>query len=706
MIDYSVGSDGIAQIIWNNPNSPVNIKNAEARAAFVKAVDAAVSDATVTGIVISSAKRDFLAGGDIDEIYSAASPEAVIANVRDIGACLRRMERSGKPVVAALNGSALGGGLELALACHHRIAADDSRLRIGLPESTLGLIPGAGGTQRLPRLIGIAAASKLMLDGKAVNVHEAKSLGIVDAIVAADELIEAARAWALSHPSAVQPWDAKGFRYRDFDPQSREGRWFFFYGWPKLRGKSPAGDLAPGALLHVLAQGLERGIDAGLEIEARYFGIVAASPSAKNRIRTGFMAANAARKLARRPVGEATFEPRRVGVIGAGLMGAGVALVCARAGLQTVLIDTTDEAAQRGKARIAKTFDGAVERKLMTPEARDAALVRLEAGNDMAALAGCELVVEAVVESAEVKSEVFRKIGEAAGPQVLIASNTSSLSINALAKGLEQPANFIGLHFFAPVDRMQLVEVILGAETSPRTHAHALDFVKLLGKTAVVVNDGPGFYTSRVVAAYTREALTMLDEGVSPALIDNAAFIAGMPIGPLAMADLTSYDLLTDILSSLQREGRGTACESDKALSAAKKLVKVARVGRKGQGGVYDYPESGKVLWAGLNEVFPPLRQQPEVDEVVQRLMHVQSLETIHAIDEGIAEDAMEIDLASVLGWSYPAWRGGVLAHVDDTGLKEFVGQCDVLAERHGRRFLSPDSLRRRAETGETFHVH
>ncbi|MDM0040736.1 3-hydroxyacyl-CoA dehydrogenase NAD-binding domain-containing protein [Variovorax sp. J22G21] len=706
MIDYSVGSDGIAQIIWNNPNGPVNIKNAESRAAFVKAVDAAVSDPAVTGIVISSAKRDFLAGGDIDEIYSAASPEAVIANVRDIGACLRRMERAGKPVVAALNGSALGGGLELALACHYRVAADDQRLRIGLPESTLGLIPGAGGTQRLPRLIGIAPASKLMLDGKAVNVLEAKSLGIIDAIVPADELLEAARVWALSHSNVVQPWDAKGFRYRDFEPQSREGRWFFFYGWPKLRGKSPAGDLAPGALLHVLAQGLERGIDAGLEIEARYFGMVAASPSAKNRIRTSFMAANAARKLARRPAGEATFEPRRVGVIGAGLMGAGVALVCARAGLQTVLIDTTDEAAQRGKARIAKTFDGAVERKLMTPQARDAALARLEAGNNMAALAGCDLVVEAVVESVEVKSQVFRKIAEAAGPQVLIASNTSSLSINALAKGLAQPANFIGLHFFAPVDRMQLVEVILGGETSPRTHAHALDFVKLLGKTAVVVNDGPGFYTSRVVAAYTREALTMLDEGVSPALIDNAAFIAGMPIGPLAMADLTSYDLLTDILSSLQREGRGTACESDKALAAAKKLVEAARVGRKGPGGVYDYPESGKVLWAGLSEVFPPLRRQPEADEVVQRLMHVQSLETIHAIDEGIAEDAMEIDLASVLGWSYPAWRGGVLAHVDDTGLKEFVHQCDVLAERHGRRFLSPDSLRRRAETGETFHVH
>ncbi|KQW56373.1 3-hydroxyacyl-CoA dehydrogenase NAD-binding domain-containing protein [Variovorax sp. Root411] len=706
MIDYSVNGDGVAQIIWNNPNGPVNVKNAEARAAFVRAVDAALADTAVVGIVIGSAKRDFLAGGDIDEIYEARTPEAIIGNVRDIGACLRRMERSGKPVAAALNGSALGGGLELALACHYRVAADDSRLRIGLPEATLGLIPGAGGTQRLPRLIGIAPASKLLLDGKAVGVKEAKALGIVDAVVPADQLLENARDWVLANPQAVQPWDTRNFRYRDFEPQSREGRWFFFYAWPKLRGKSPEGDLAPGALMHVLAQGLERGIDAGLEIEARYFGMVAASPSAKNRIRTSFKAAAAARKLARRPSDETTFAPRRVGVVGAGLMGAGVALACARAGLQTVLVDVTDEAAQRGRSRIAKTFDGAVERKLMTPEARDAAIARIEAGSDMDALAGCDLVVEAVVESPEVKSQVFRKIAQAAGQQVLIASNTSSLSITELAERVDQPANFIGLHFFAPVDRMQLVEVILGSRTSATTHAHALDFVKLLGKTAVVVNDGPGFYTSRVVAAYTREALAMLGEGVSPALIDNAAFIAGMPIGPLAMADLTSYDLLTDILSSLATAARGTACESGMALSAAKRLVEFERVGRKGKGGVYDYQDGAKVLWAGLSEVFPPLAQQPDVQEVVQRLLHVQSLETIHAIDEGIAEDALEIDLASVLGWSFPAWRGGVLAHVDDTGLQEFVRQCDALAERHGRRFLSPASLRRRAETGETFHAH
>jgi 3-hydroxyacyl-CoA dehydrogenase/enoyl-CoA hydratase/3-hydroxybutyryl-CoA epimerase len=706
VIDYSTRDDGIAHIVWNNPDGPVNIKNGPAMAAFIAAVDRAIADESVKGVVISSAKRDFLAGGDIDAVYAAKTPEEAIANVRDIAVCLRRMERSGKPFAAALNGSALGGGLEVALACHYRIASDNPRLRFGLPEVTLGLIPGAGGTQRLPRLIGIAPAARLMMDGKTIPAAEANVLGMIDAVVPADQLLKAAEEWVLAHPNARQPWDRKGFRYRDFEPQSREGRWFFFYAWPQLRRKSPPGDLAPGVLLQVLAQGLEREIDAGLAIESRYFGMVAASPSAKNRIRTQFIAAGAARKLKRRPAVEPTFEPTRVGVVGAGLMGGGIALVCARAGLETVLLDTSEEAAQRGKDRIARVLDGAVERKLLTPALRQETLARIHAGADYSALRGCQLVVEAVVESPKVKAEVFARIAEAAGSEVLIASNTSTLSITGLAENVTHSDNFIGLHFFAPVDRMALVEVILGARTSDSTHAQALDFLKRLGKTAVVVNDGPGFYTSRVVAAYTREALAMLDEGISPALIDNAAFIAGFPIGPLAMADLTSYELLTDIIASLAEHGRGTARQSSAALRAAQRLVAAGRVGRKGVGGVYDYTEQGKSVWPGLSELFPPLPQQPPVDEIVQRLLHVQSLETVHAMDEGIVEDPLEVDLASVLGWSYPAWRGGVLGQVDNLGLTEFVRQCDRLAERHGERFLVPDSLRRRAQSDETYHLH
>ncbi len=704
MINYEKDADGVAHIVWNNPDSPVNVKSDAAIAAFAAAVDEAIADEAVKGVLVRSAKRDFVAGGDLLELYAARTVEEANAKVDAISSCLRRMERSGKPFVAVLNGSALGGGLELAMACHRRVAADDPRLKLGQPEVTLGLIPGAGGTQRLPRLIGIAPASKLLLDGKPIGVQEALKLKLIDEIVQADKLVDVARAWVLSGPDAQQPWDRKGFEYPDFDPQSLKGRAFFFNAWPQLRRKTPPGDYAPGALLQVLGQGLERNIDAGLAIEKRYFAQAVISPAAKNRIRTQFIAGNAARKQKRRDAVTPPFEPRRVGVIGAGLMGGGIALVCARAGLQTVLLDRDQETAMRGLDRIAKTLDGSVERKLMTAQEREAILSRLEAGADYGMLKGCEVVIEAVIEVPEAKADVFARVIAAAGPDVLLATNTSTLSITNLAKGVAQPKNLIGLHFFAPVDRMALVEVIMGHDTSTATMSRALDLLKLLRKTAVVVNDGPGFYTSRVVAAYTREALHMLNEGISPAIVDNAAVIAGFPIGPLSMGDLTSYDLLTDILGSLARDGRGTASDSQGALEAAKRLVAAGRVGRKGAGGVYDYSSDGKVIWEGLPKLFPPAAIQPAVTEVAKRLLHIQSLETVHAIDEGVASDPLELDTAAVLGWSYPSWRGGVLGHIDDVGAAQFVEECETLAARFGKRFDTPASLRDRAKSGSKFH--
>jgi 3-hydroxyacyl-CoA dehydrogenase/enoyl-CoA hydratase/3-hydroxybutyryl-CoA epimerase len=706
MIDYEKDSYGVVHIIWNNPDGPVNVKTDQAIAAFSAAVDRVLADDSAKGALIRSAKRDFIAGGDLLSLYAVDTPEKAMATVREIGACLRRLERSGKPFVAVLNGSALGGGLEVALACHRRVAVDNPNVKFGLPEVTLGLIPGAGGTQRLPRLIGIAPAAKMLMDGKPVGAEEALKLGLVDELVPADRLVDVARAWVLSSAGFQQPWDKKGFSYRDFDPQSVQGRTFFFNAWPQLRRKSPPEDLAPGALLHVLGQGLERDIDAGLLIEARYFGQVAASPSAKNRIRTQFIAANAARKLKRRSAKTPTFQPRRVGVVGAGTMGGGIALVCARAGLQTVLLDRDEASVAIGLERIVKALDGAVERKLMAPQQRDEILSRIETGCDFDLLKGCEVVIEAVVEIADIKADVFARVIAAAGPDVLLASNTSTLSISKLAQRVARPENFIGLHYFAPVDRMALVEVILGSLTTDATLSRALDFLKLLGKTAVVVNDGPGFYTSRVVAAYTREALQMLGEGISPALIDNAAFIAGFSIGPLAMADLTSYGLLADILASLARDGKGTAVESQPALDAVKRLVEAGRVGRKGAGGVYDYGDEGKVSWEGLSKLFPPCNPQPSSDEVVKRLLHIQSLETVHAIDEGVASDPLSLDIASALGWSYPGFRGGPLAHIDDLGAATFVAQCDKLADKLGDRFRAPDSLRQRAAQGLDFHDH
>jgi 3-hydroxyacyl-CoA dehydrogenase/enoyl-CoA hydratase/3-hydroxybutyryl-CoA epimerase len=705
MIDYEQDADGVAHIVWNNPDGPVNLKTDASIAAFSAAVDRALADDAVRGVLVRSAKRDFVAGGDLLGLYATQTAEGAIAKVSTVGATLRRMERAGKPFAAVLGGSALGGGLEVALACHHRLAADDARLRFGLPEVTLGLIPGAGGTQRLPRLIGIAPATRLLMDGKSVGAAEALALGLVNEVVAADRLLETARAWVLAHPQAQQPRDRTGFRYPGFEPQSLEGRAFFFNAWPQLRRKSPMEDRAPGVLLHVLGQALQRDIDAGLAIEQRYFAQVVTSPSAKNRIRTQFIAANAARKLTRRSPDVPRFEPKRVGVIGAGTMGAGIALVCARAGIATVLLDRDDATAARGRERIAKTLDGSVERKLMGAQERDAILGRLQAGSDFELLQGCDLVVEAVIEVAQAKREVFERVLAAAGPDVLLATNTSTLSISSLAKTVAHPRNFIGLHFFAPVDRMALVEVIMGADTSEATLARSLDFLRLLGKTPVVVNDGPGFYTSRVVGAYTREALHLLNEGVSPALIDNAAFIAGLPIGPLAMADLTSYDLLADIVGSLAREARGTAVQSQGAQQAIEKLLGAGRLGRKAAGGVYDYPPEGKTVWSGLAELFPPRSPQPSTQEVVNRLLHIQSLETVHAMDEGIASDPLALDAASVLGWSYPAFRGGVLAHIDQAGAGRFVAECDALARQHGPRFEAPASLRAMARDGGRFHA-
>ncbi|WP_295549251.1 3-hydroxyacyl-CoA dehydrogenase NAD-binding domain-containing protein [uncultured Pseudacidovorax sp.] len=706
MIDYEKDGDGIAHIVWNNPDGPVNVKNDAAIAAFAEAVDRAIADETVKGALVRSAKRDFVAGGDLMALYAVRTLDEAESKVQAIGACLRRMERSGKPFVAVLNGSALGGGLELAMACHRRIAADAPHLKLGQPEVTLGLIPGAGGTQRLPRLIGIAPAARMLLEGKPIGVQEALKLGLVDAVAPAEQLVEVARAWVLNSPDAQQPWDRKGFEYPDFEPQSLKGRAFFFNAWPQLRRKTPPGDFAPGALLQVLGQGLERDIDAGLAIERRHFVQAVVSASAKNRIRSQFIAGNAARKQKRRDVGTPPFEPRRVGVVGAGLMGGGIALVCARAGLQTVLIDRDLDTATNGRDRIARTLDGSVERKLMTAQERDAILSRIEAGADFGLLKGCEVVVEAVIEVADAKTEVFNRVVAAAGPDVLLATNTSTLSITGLGRGIAAPQNLIGLHFFAPVDRMALVEVIMGRETSSATMSRSLDLLKRLRKTAVVVNDGPGFYTSRVVAAYTREALHMLNEGISPAIIDNAAVIAGFPIGPLAMGDLTSYDLLTDILCSLASKGQGTASDSQGALAAAERLVTAGRVGRKGAGGVYEYTANGKRIWEGLSRLFPPAASQPDADEVAKRLLHVQSLETVHAMDEGVASDPLELDAAAVLGWSYPGWRGGVLAHIDDVGPARFVAECDAFAARFGKRFAAPASLRERAASGAKFHAN
>ncbi|MCC6473925.1 MAG: enoyl-CoA hydratase/isomerase family protein [Burkholderiales bacterium] len=703
MIDYDLDSGGVCRITWNNPGAPVNVQNAAAIGAFIEAVDRALADPAVKGVIVASAKREFIAGGDLDTLRLVSSPPEARNRVAAINACFRRIETSGKPFVAAVNGSALGGGFELVLACHRRIAADNAGARLGCPEVKLGLIPGTGGTQRLPRLAGVEAGSGLLLKAKTVGVGQAAALGIVDEVVPAQDLISRARDWLLSNPAVRQPWDRPDFRYKDFQPGSEAWRNFFTVEAPRLLAAISTDPVS--AILEVLAEGLARNIDEGLAIEARHFGLLACSPAAKNRIRTLFYAEKAARNLRAGAPDAAPFRPRRVGVVGAGQMGAGIALVCARVGLDVILVDNSEENARKGLGRVRKSLDAAVQRGHMAAPARDAALHRITPTADCARLEGCEAVIEAVVEVQGVKEQVIREIAAAAGAEVLMASNTSTLPISVLARASPRPDRFIGLHFFSPVERMALVEVVLGEKTAEATLGASLDLLRIIGKRPVVVRDGPGFFTSRVVAARSREALRMLGEGVSPALIDRSGEQAGMPIGPLAGSDWTSYDLLAEIQGGLVRAGRGTAKDGQEALAAIQRLVEHGRLGRKSGGGVYDYDDrGGRRLWPGLSELFPPAAAQPSAEEIRRRLLHIQSIEAVHAIDDGIIEDPLQADLASVLGWSYPSFHGGVLAYVDEIGVRAFVEQCDELAGRYGERFLPPRRLREMAARGARFH--
>jgi 3-hydroxyacyl-CoA dehydrogenase / enoyl-CoA hydratase / 3-hydroxybutyryl-CoA epimerase len=697
-------ANGIQSIIWNTPG-PLNVKSAAAIHQFAEAVSAALADDRVRGIIITSAKKDFISGGDLEELRRIRDTGAAIALVAEIGTCLRQLETGGKPVVAAINGSALGGGFEVALACHYRIAVDDAQLRIGLPEASIGLMPGAGATQRLPRLIGIAAAAPFLLEGKVLRADAALKAGFVDQLVKPDELVDAATDWLLGQPQAVQPWDRKGYTIPGGDPQSVQVRNFFMQSWPKLRRKTSVKDTAAGAILQALHHGCERDIDAGLRIEQRHFAAVVVSPSAKAKIRTLFYSINAARRLKTRPQGIAVFSPRRIAVIGAGLMGAGIAHTAARSGLEVILVDSDQERAENGKTAIAKNTEKAVERGLLSPTERTALLERITAVGDIEHIAGCDAVIEAVVERADVKERVLRQVLAILGDQVFFASNTSTLPISGLAEKSPRPDAVIGMHFFAPVDRMPLLEIIAGGKTSDETIAKALDLARILGKTPIVVGDGRGFYTSRVVGAYTREALLLLQEGISPPLVDNIAMNAGMPIGPLAMADQTALDLLHDILGSLAA-GREGDDEFVRSLEVLDRMAnQLGRPGRKKNAGIYDYAPTGeKTLWPGLEQQYPAPDTALDNQDIQRRLFHIQVLETMRSMDEGVLKNAVDADVASITGWAFPAHLGGVLSYADQIGIKQFVLECDVLAQRYGDRFHPPESLRLMARENRSFY--
>jgi len=689
----------VAVLTWDDPDRPLNVKSQAAIVALSQQVEEVLNDDHVDGYVIASGKRDFVAGGDIDELRSCLTPADVSHLLAPVRQLLRRIEGGGKPAVAAINGSALGGGLELALACHVRIAANTPRTRLGMPEVTLGLMPGSGGTQRLPRLIGLKPAMQMLLNGKPVTASEALGLGLVDETTAESTLIEAACVMVGSGLGAIQRSDrpSQGIEY---DPQTMEGRRLFAVQWPRTKSRLGEADIAPEAILMALHHGLQRSLEAGLAIEARHFDRLASSSSAHNMIRTGFVGMNQTRRTCPRPKGIPDQDYRRAAVIGAGLMGCGIAYALSVGGFDVMLVDRDEESTQKGMATIDRIAQRQHAAGRIDSAGRQDLLARLTP-RQADALSDLDVVIEAVFEDEGAKGEVLRDASRAVRPGGLIASNTSTLPISRLARHCSDPARFLGLHFFAPVERIELVEVIRGAETSVETLAGALDLVKRLGKIPIVVGDGPGFFTSRVIGAYTGEALTMLAEGVDPAIVDNVALTFGMPVGPLHMADLTGIPVLTMIFESLATNEAGMAgLRANDALAA---LQSRGRLG-KANGGIYDHGPEGVTRWPGLRELFAPPSTNLPREAIRLRLAYAQSIEAVRALEENVLATPIDGDIASRLGWRYPLAYGGVFAFIDTIGVDQFVAQSRELASFFGRRFEPPQMLIKMAAKGKRFH--
>lgn len=687
--------DGIAVLNWDQPGAPVNTKSKAAQEELAQQLDAALADDRVVGIVLASGKRGFVAGGDLRELQRVTEPAGALALVDAVRAVMRRMETGGKPVVAAINGAAMGGGVELALACHARVAATDALL--GLPEVTLGLMPGAGGTQRLPRLIGTGPALELLTGGKPVNAGAALALGLVDRVVPQDGLLDAAVALA-REAGAVQPWDWVGAPSLPVDPA------LLTKARAQCANRSGLADIAEATILDVVETGLTQPFDKALDTERQAFAGLVVSPAAKNRIRLHF-ALNDARAIKGRPQGEPPYPLRSVAVVGGGTMGGGIAFTAAAAGLEVVLIEVNDAALARGLAAITRTGERQVKAGRMTAEARDALMARVRGQTGYDGLAEVDAGIEAVVEVEGVKAAVLEQLGAAIRPGAPVASNTSTLPITSLAQYCPDPEAFIGAHFFGPVERMPLVEVICGARTSQATLARTLDLLKLLKKSPIVVQDGLGFFTSRVVASYTGEAMTLLGEGVSATQIDRVATDFGMVIGPCAMNDMTGLPLLIDIFSSVRSDETRVSNRGNRAVEVLQSLVAAGRTGRRDGAGIYDYVDGKQVAWDGLADLFPRKGAALPDSEIRQRLMHAQALETVRAMAEGIVASATDADVGSVLGWMFPRGFGGVLSYVDTIGARQFVAECDALVATCGGRFEAPALLRDMAARDGRFHA-
>ncbi|MFG0381664.1 3-hydroxyacyl-CoA dehydrogenase NAD-binding domain-containing protein [Pseudomonas sp. zbq_18] len=710
-IRYEKGQDNIVVLTIDMPGQSANTMNAVYREAMGATVDRLEAEKdSIAGVIVTSAKKTFFAGGDLNELIKVTKADAksfydMILNIKGQ---LRRLETLGKPVVAAINGAALGGGWEICLACHHRIALDNSSVQLGLPEVTLGLLPGGGGVVRMVRLLGLEKALPYLAEGKKVRPDAALKAGLIHDIAATpDEMLSKARAWIAANPSAVQPWDTKGYKIPGGTPSTPAVAQMLAIAPSVLRDKTKGCFPAPEKIMCAAVEGAQVDFDTAQIIEARYFTELTTGQVAKNMIGTFWFQLNEINAGSSRPQGIPPYVTKKVGVLGAGMMGAGIAYVSAAAGIEVVLKDVSIEAAEKGKAYSAKLLDKKVSKGHMTADKRDAFLARIKPTASDADLEGCDLIIEAVFEDRALKAKVNAAAEAAALPDAVIASNTSTLPITGLATAVQKQDKFIGLHFFSPVDKMPLVEIIRGAKTSDETLARGFDYVLQIKKTPIVVEDSRGFFTSRVFGTFTNEGIAMLGEGVSAAMIEAEARKAGMPVGPLAISDEVSMSLMDHIrqqtVADLAAEGK--QIPQHPAFAVIDLMLKeYKRPGKAAGGGFYDYPEGGKKhLWPQLKARFEKADAQISQEDVRDRILFIQAIETVRCVEEGVLKSVADANIGSIFGIGFAAWTGGALQFINQYGVKDFVARAQYLAEQYGERFLPPALLLEKAAKGEAF---
>jgi len=716
IIQWERGEDGIVVLTIDDPSQGANTMNAAYIASMGETVDRLEAEKDdIAGVVITSGKKTFFAGGDLNDLLAVKKEQAAefAEGIRGVKQQLRRLETLGKPVVAAINGAALGGGLEIALATHHRVVVDSPKIQLGQPEVQLGLLPGGGGIVRTVRMLGIVdALMQVLIQGKPLRPAKALELGLIDELVPTqDDLLPAAKKWIAENPEAVQRWDVKGYKIPGGTPSN-----------PKLAQNLPAfpSNLrkqlkganypAPIAIMSAAVEGAQVDFDTAIEIEGRYFVDLATGQVAKNMIQAFFFDLQQVNGTRGRSADVETFQAKKVVVLGAGMMGAAIAYVCAKVGIEVVLKDVSQEAADRGKGYSKALVDKAISRGRSTQEKGDALLALITPTADASAADGADLVIEAVFEDPAVKAQVFAEIEPHLAEGALLGSNTSTLPITELATGVSRPADFIGLHFFSPVDKMPLLEIIKGEQTSDETLYRALDLAKQIKKTPIVVNDSRGFFTSRVIGTFINEGIAFLLEGVPAPTIEQASSQAGYPAPVLQLMDELNMELAVRVRKATQAavEAAGGTWEDHASSEVVDAMLAEGRPGRLGGAGFYDY-EDGKrtALWPGLKEKFPPVADPSTIDlvELEERMLFIEAIETIKCVDEGVIESVADANIGSIFGIGFPGWTGGVLQYINgyEGGLPGFVARANALAAKHGARFTPPASLVEKAERGETY---